>query len=266
MSCSVRVCVCVCLFEWGYAESHAAQPMRSVTSVWVTVLRRLLTLCSTVVYLGCDVTFDQWGHINSCSKLPFFFFHLFMEVSDFCVLLKLLRLQASRRSLPLRSAPPVFSVCLSKRLSAVALCLGLLHGCALSCFFVSECLKLSVTFGPKWRLTFSPPVFLLLLFFNSFTPNEQVDMGTISCTISHLSKLSFFLLYILWWSIYFFVLMFSFAPVMCLSELTSRSLVCFVFLGFFGFFVFFFTKSSRSAGMKQHSAGSDVKNVTCIDL
>lgn len=48
---------------------------------------------------------------------------------------------------------------------------------------------------------------------------------------------------------------------MCLSEITSRF---FCLVGF----VFFdcFNQSSRSSGMKQHSAGSDVKNVTCIDL
>lgn len=62
----------------------------------------------------------------------------------------------------------------------------------------------------------------------------------------------------------FSVCVIYFFTIMCLSEITSRCFVCFVFdlCSFFDCFI----QSSRSSGMKQHSAGSDVKNVTCLDL
>lgn len=62
-----------------------------------------------------------------------------------------------------------------------------------------------------------------------------------------------------------------FVTIMCLSELTSRCF-CLVFDLLDSFLNFFlknyfhlFNQSFRSSGVKQHSAGSDVENVTCVD-
>lgn len=86
--------------------------------------------------------------------------------------------------------------------TAVSVCLWLFYWCDTDCvFFVFGCLLSNVKLcffyefwvlfsGQKGDYASSKSVLY------SFDPTGRVDMGTISCTISHLSQFSFFLLYL----------------------------------------------------------------------
>lgn len=126
----------------------------------------------------------QREHINVCSNPPFL-------SSD-----SLFTHETTSTTLQLLSALTV--VCLWTRDCSLSLYVIILLMWSDCVFFVFECLlcyfklwvffKLSVIFRPKGDYACSKSVLY------SFTLMERVDMGTISCTISHLSQLWTFLL------------------------------------------------------------------------
>lgn len=112
-------------------------------------------------------------------------------------------LQAAHCNILLISAQPLLSVCRHK--TAVSVCLWLFYWCDTDCvFFVFGCLLSNVKLwgffyefwvlfsGQKGDYASSKSVLY------SFDPAGRVDMGTISCTISHLSQFFIFPVVFVW--------------------------------------------------------------------